>query len=97
MKITVLSAADKSFAELQEITSKTLLDYCVFQNYQLIVKEVFPIDRPTSWYKILEIIDCFKKGSDFVLWIDADAIIVNKNTRIEKFIEPDKDFYFAKN
>jgi hypothetical protein len=97
MKITVLSGADKNFSELQDITSKTLLDYCVYQNYELIIKEFHSTERPTSWYKIPEIIQCLKNGSDFVLWIDADAIIVNKNIRIESFIENGKDFYFANN
>ena len=82
MKFAVLTSCDKNFSELQEITSPNVRSYCEKHGYDC---------------KIKKVLSAFDDGYDYVFWIDADAIFVNKNIKLEDFIEENKLFYFSCN
>jgi len=97
MKIAVVSAYTENIKDLYKITSKTLVEYCKLHNYHLLISKIVETERPAPWYKLTEILKCLVDGFDIVLWVDCDAIIVNKKIKIEDLIEEDKDFYYASN
>lgn len=96
LKFLVVSGANSSMQELQKLTSPTLKKYCNYHGYDCNLAEITQTERPAPWYKIQLIQQGFDQGYDFVLWIDADAIIVNPYP-LTKWTEENKDFYFACN
>jgi hypothetical protein len=97
MKITVLTGCDASMQALQDITIIPVKEYCSRYGYDLSIRRFENPERPASWIKLPHIDDCFQKGSDYVFWIDTDATIVNQKIKLESFIKPGKQFYYARN
>ena len=72
---------------------KNLTDYVIKQGYTLIIYDkIIESNVYPCWNKVLAILANLK-NYDYVVWFDADAIISNRNKRIEDFInlQPDKD------
>lgn len=69
------------------------------ENYQLYDTEVIPIkyhDRPHSWSKIKIIQNRIKNYDyDYIMWLDADALIANQLFDIARLIQPDYDFFYT--
>lgn len=97
MKFAVVTACDEGYADLQELTSPTIISYCELYGYECYVNRIVDKERPAAWYKIKEVLKAFETGVDFVLWIDTDAIVVNNKIKLEDIVEDGKDFYFACN
>ena len=93
----VVTACDEKYAELQSVTSPTIKEYCDLHGYECQISRFTETARPPAWHKIPIILSAFKSGVDFVLWIDTDAIVVNKSFKLESIIEEDKDMYFSCN
>lgn len=93
MKICVLTLynGDK-FKSDTKYGRETLINYCKKHNYDFIedpslVKEH---DREVQWTKILLIQKYLQFNSnyyDYVVWIDADTLIMNDEKTIESFIQ----------
>ena len=69
--------------------------YCNKHNYGLVVyNKPFNNNTAHCWNKVAAIIKNLK-FFDYLVWIDADAIIVNHNTTIEEIINiaPDKELF----
>lgn len=76
---------------------KNILAYCNVYDYAFIVyDEVFNDDVSPCWNKIPAIMNNLQKY-DYLVWIDADAIINNFNISIESIIDlsPGKDLYLC--
>jgi hypothetical protein len=74
-----------------------LLSYAEKYNYAVIIYDKpFNDDVGMCWNKIVTIMENLKKFQ-YLVWIDADAIIVNFNIKIESFIEkyPGYDLYLC--
>jgi hypothetical protein len=97
LKFSVLTSCDENFSELQDITSPNVRSYCEKHGYDCKISRIIEKERPASWYKIKKILNAFDDDYDYVFWIDADAIFVNKNIKLEDFIEENKLFYFSCN
>lgn len=52
--------------------------------------------RPPAWSKILYILKALDKGYDWVYWIDADAVIMNHEIELLKFLDDRYDFILCK-
>ena len=82
----------------KEYTRKLNSTYCDLQNYKYVVEEddekikTRIQNRSITWYKpilLLEILET--QNPDYVLFLDADAVVVGQDQRIEKFIDPSFD------
>ena len=74
-----------------------ILSYAEKHNYAVIIyDQPFNNDVSMCWNKIVTIIENLK-NYQYLVWMDADAIIVNPNTKIESFIEkyPGYDLYLC--
>jgi hypothetical protein len=76
-------------AELLRITGPTFVEFADRHGYELYLFDANPVpDRPTSWGKVRLFQDLL--GSyDEVLWIDADAVIVDATDDITDALRPD--------
>lgn len=96
--IKILSAYTENIQEYLEITRPILKSYCE-QNQYLFQIDKIPIDfeRPYAWYKIKMILDNMgDKNISYLLWMDADSVIINKNFKIESLIKDKKYLYISK-
>ena len=86
-------------------SSKINKDYCEFNGYEYflesdteLIKESvkFP-ERTFHWYKILQIKKALDKypSSDYIFFLDIDAIFLNKERRIEEFINDEFTFLLS--
>jgi hypothetical protein len=96
MKFTVLTACDAAYKPLQDLTLPTVEEYAHIHGYDLCVRLIEEKERPPAWYKLIYTLDCFDAGADFVLWVDTDALIVNKTRKLESLVCHDKDFYYSR-
>jgi len=86
--VIILTAFNSAFAEIGELCVASLRKYQSIRPHINVVKESIPddYDRPASWYK-LGLIRKHLTGSGFVLWIDADAMIVGRQD-LTRLIKP---------
>lgn len=97
MKIKIISAYDKNFKEISDLSFPTLEKFS--QKNQFDCERFFIEDfkKPAPWFKIDALIKAIElKQHDYVLWIDSDAIIFNQNFDIESIINNNKILHIAK-
>ena len=105
MKIGIITLAyGEKFKNDIKYGRQTLLDYCNKNNYDLLEDEsmVSKHDREIQWTKILLIqkfLECNEPHYDYLVWVDADIIILNPELTIQSFIERlmnGKDIMYSK-
>jgi len=97
--IKIISAYTSDYQEIINITQPILSNYC---SYHFLDYNIYRIDetyynRPPAWAKI----DLLTKESDnvntkYLMWIDADTIILNCSYDLINLIEPNKYIYICK-
>lgn len=94
-KIALVTMYDdncKSYAQLSDITKK---EYCRLHNYDYIcMKQNAAPGKHPVWGKIRVVRDLLNTY-DIVIWVDADAIIANKNFNIQPYIIDNFDLYIS--
>lgn len=92
MKILIFSYFDKrskdkySFEEIAKLTLPSKEEYCKIHGYDFINYEINEYWREIGWYKI----DIFKeklKDYDWIVYIEADAMVCNQTIRLENLIQ----------
>lgn len=62
------------------------INYCNKYGYKFIEDEtVYNVDKPIPWTKIPLLLK-YINDYDYLVWVDADILIMNMNTKIEQFI-----------
>ena len=87
LRMMVLSG---STAELpwREIAIENHQAYCQRRGYEYRHHLIPPGDRPASWEK-LRFIRCALTEADWVMWMDADALFMRSDVRLEDFWDGD--------
>ena len=77
-KFTILTAYDAAFKNVAEISCANFRAYCELHGIDF-VESIIPDDYEMhpSWFKVGAIQSLITKN-DFVMWIDADALILGK-------------------
>lgn len=94
MKITVCQfySSNVPYGEYSEMINK---NYCEINGYNYFVEKneikIKISDRSWTWYKPRLINEVFEKypDTDYVLFLDIDAIFINNERKIEEFISDD--------
>jgi len=82
MRICVTTWYDEGFSALGDLCLLSLARYCRVQGYELQIPEVPHSNRPPAWNKIQVCLALFDQGADFVLWVDADAVMVRTDVDV---------------
>ena len=105
MKIGIITLAHgEKFKNDIRYGRQTLINYCKKYNYDLLEDEdmITKHDREIQWTKILLILKFLEQKEpyyDYLVWIDADIIILNQELSLEGFIERlmnGKDIMYSK-
>ena len=71
--------------------------YCSLHGYTLFFHKTPVNDKPPAWSKLEIILNIFEKQAfDWVLWVDSDAVIKNKEIKVEELIDNDFDLILSK-
>jgi predicted O-methyltransferase YrrM len=77
------------YKEAVKYSNKIKKNYCEKNAYDYRDDEdegIYDKSRPVAWSKINLIQRCLNEGYDYVVWIDADAYIMNPELKLESFI-----------
>lgn len=94
-RICVTTWFDTSFEDIGNLCRTSLEAYGKRHGYDVSITKGIAAGRPASWNKIPTILSLFNKGYDFVLWVDADAVITNYKVPVTSIIQQGKDLYMA--
>ena len=95
MKIALLTHTDAAFKPVSDLTIPVFKEYCARYSYDFICKLEHTSGRHIVWEKIALILDHFKYHKDDFDWIiycDADVMIMNHTIPLENFIDDKVDF-----
>ncbi len=96
MKIAIITLYTKELNDFGRYTSINLRNYSNIYGYDFIeYNHTLDINRHPSWSKVKAMninIDRY----DWLVWIDADAVITNKCINIESIIDPNYDIIIAR-
>lgn len=80
-----------------KLSAKNHLNYALKHGYNFhceIIQEFLP-DRNQTWHKI-NLIKKYLQNYDYVVWIDADAVFIKDDIKLEEFISLDIDLILPK-
>jgi hypothetical protein len=88
VRITLVTFFDVLMAEVGELTSAVLRDYAAHNGYSFVCqKGIIDSTRGVMWNKISVVQRVLCEDScDWLMWIDADALVVNPSVKIESLI-----------
>lgn len=95
MNIEIITAYTPNIERLSDLSYKSITKYCDKHNIRCSRHILNNISRAPSWYKIELILSKFDLGVEYVMWIDADAVITNLNFDIRSIIDPVSKIYIA--
>jgi hypothetical protein len=96
LKIKIISACDKNIKYLSDISFQSVQKYCLLNGFSCERYIISNYDRPPAWYKIYAIKNSLDEGYDYVVWVDADAVIYNQNFDLIKLLNTKKTVYVSK-
>lgn len=85
-------------ADFGKRTANIVARYARRHGYQAVIaSEVLDAARPPAWSKLLLIEQCLvdHPSCDWLMWIDADAVITNLAQRLEDMVDESVDFLVA--
>ena len=93
-RIGVFSLATDSWKELRDLTWPTMQSWCERHGYEFVTETKIDEARPASWSKI-PLLQKHLDRFDWMLWIDADAIVFDQETRLERYLDEHADLIIA--
>jgi hypothetical protein len=87
---------DEGFAPLGDLCLESLRVYSARHGHDLRLPDAPRADRPPAWHKIEVILHLLETGYEFVLWVDADAVVVRPEVGIHGELVDGKDLYLVK-
>lgn len=92
MRIGIVTLSTPNIETYCQYTRARNCDYAEQHKYQFIAfKEKLDDSRPASWSKLLALLMNWD-DYDWLMWIDADAMIMNKDIKLESIIDNKYDF-----
>jgi len=98
LKIAIITAENRNEKYIQ-LHDRSLNEYCSIHRYDYIRLDNCPKEEAsTYWCKIHKIKNLIS-NYDYVIWLDSDTIIVNKNIPVEHYLSKYEypDILFGKN
>jgi len=80
------------------LTSHRLEQYCRCNDYRFVVHTdaAFDRQRPAAWSKIRMLQNAIHEAlADYVLWVDADAVVLRNDFRLESVLRPEKRMFIS--
>jgi hypothetical protein len=92
----IISGYTENIKEISDISYNSYVDYCLKNCIELERHQIKEIERGPSWYKVQFILNEFNKGHEWVMWVDADTLLVNKNFDINQLIDKNSEVIISR-
>lgn len=83
----IITAYTDNIKDISDISYDCYSQYSLKHNIHFERIQLTNLDRPPSWYKIPLILDAFKSNHDYVMWVDADTLIINNLFNIYNILD----------
>lgn len=93
--VCVATSYDNGFSKIGAFSAASIELYAQKWGFDTYVDGQVKLDRPTPWHRVRLIPELFKLDYEYVLWIDADAVIVDQSRNILEEVETGKDLYIV--
>jgi ADP-heptose:LPS heptosyltransferase len=96
-KVTLVTLYNGAFYDLARITAKRMREYARIHGYRFVEhKTLLDQSRHPAWNKILAVRQAMSScRTDWIMWLDADAVIMNYDYRVENLIPEGCDLIFG--
>jgi hypothetical protein len=95
LKVLMLMGCDSAHAPLAKIAVPAMQRYADRHRCQLRFVTEAAFSRHPSWIKISSMQEALTEEFDFVLWLDADALIVRNDVDVRTAIHPTADLQLS--
>lgn len=95
MRFKIITAYTNNIKEISDISYESYQNFCNKNNIEIQRFELNDIERPASWYKIQLILDEFKHGYDYIMWVDADTLLINNEFKIESILDEKSEIFIS--
>lgn len=97
MNVCVTTAFDAGYQEMGDLCAEALRRYAAQHDMVLRIHGSLPdTGRPPAWAKIRIIQALLNEGFEFILWVDADAVVVDMEPDIRDEVRDGKDLFLVK-
>jgi hypothetical protein len=95
MRFKIITAYTNNIKEISDISYESYQNFCNKNNIEIQRFELNDIERPPSWYKIQLILNEFKHGYDYIMWVDADTLLINNEFKIESILDEKSEIFIS--
>lgn len=96
-RIALVSLCDNGYSEMADISFPNFKAYCDIHGYDFIsYKEPIDKTRSAHWSKINAVLENIE-NYDWIWWLDTDALIMDKNKKLEEIIDDNYSMIFTNN
>jgi ADP-heptose:LPS heptosyltransferase len=94
---SVVTLHDRKMARVGRLTAGVLREYARRHGYGYVChRRMLDPQRHPSWNKVLAVRECLEKQREgWVMWVDADAMVMNHRLNAQNFILPGYDLVCA--
>jgi ADP-heptose:LPS heptosyltransferase len=91
--LTLVTLHDAQFEEIAQVTVSRMREYAELHGYGFLHhRTLLDPARHPSWNKILAIRKAMRtRRSEWIVWIDADAVVMNYDCRVEDLVSEGRD------
>jgi hypothetical protein len=94
-ELILATAYDDDFAPMGDIAATRLRAWAERLGAKVHVERKLTIDRPPAWNKVVLIRTLLSQGHDWVVWVDADALVRRLDGDLRTEIREGKDLYLS--
>lgn len=94
-QICICSSYDEGFSAIGNLTAQTLRAYASRFGFSVEIEPNIKMERHPAWHRVQFIPELLNRGYEYVLWLDADALIVRYDFDIRRVINGKSDLYLV--
>lgn len=94
-RLCLATSYTADFADIGGYCAMALFLYAARHTCAVHVVTDLKIARPPAWHRVRLIPELFDRGYEFVLWTDADSVMLRQDVDILSEVRPDKDIYLV--
>lgn len=92
----IVTGYDEGYRPVAELTVPVMRRYAERHGFAFTIAHFEPGERAPAWSKITAIQEALARGSDPVVWIDADGLIVRQHVDIRSALSPDREVFMVR-
>ncbi|WP_395689821.1 putative nucleotide-diphospho-sugar transferase [Aestuariivirga sp.] len=93
--ICICTSYDERFSQIGDLSAQTLCAYGKRYGFSVQIEPEVAINRQPAWHRVRYIPELFKKGYEYVMWLDADALFARYDLDIRTVINGISDLYLV--